>query len=308
MSFAALKKNRGKSTDKLTEALNKLNSNSYEDDGSYWKVTRDKSGNGFAVIRFLPAGAKDGDDAAPWVRYWDHFFKGPTGKYYVAKSLTTLGQPDPVAEANGKIWNVGKIGEDKIRKEQRKRNLHYVSNILVLNDPANPDNNGKVFKFRYGQKIFDKIAEKMQPSFEGEEKVNPFDLWDGANFKLKVRNNEHGYPNYDASQFDPVSPIEGDDKKLEAIYNQCYSLQEEISADKFKTYDELTALLKAALGNTDEIFLRTNGVETAVDKATADAPAQKSRKPVEKESVAPFAGDDDGDEDEDTSFFERISR
>lgn len=297
-TFASLMKNRSKQADLLTKELNKLNSNSFEEDNTFWKPTRDKAGNGYAVIRFLPA--PPGEDV-PWVRYWDHFFKGPTGKYYVNMSLTTIGQPDPVAEANAKIWNSGKAGEDKIRKEGRKRRLNYVSNIYVINDPAKPENNGKVFKFKYGQKIFDKLNEKMNPTFEGEEKIIPFDFLEGCNFKLKVRNNEFGYPNYDASLFDPVTPLlDGDLEKLEALWKTEHSLQALVAPEKFKPYDVLAKELAGVLINSDYEFLGIDAGPVAPAPVQRTAPARQA--PVAEADAAPFVSDDD-----DESFFERIA-
>ena len=186
MSFANLKSSRGSSFDKLVKAAEavstKTESSSYGDD-RLWKPTRDKAGNGYAVIRFLPA--QEGEDL-PWVRYWDHGFKGPTGLWYIENSLTSIGQEDPVSEMNSVLWNSGR-DEDKTIARERKRRLHYVSNVLVISDPSNPENEGKVFLYKFGKKIFDKIMESMQPAFEDEEPINPYDFWEGADFKIKIR-------------------------------------------------------------------------------------------------------------------------
>ena len=196
MSFANLKKNRDQIS-KLLQAAEAVGGStekkSYEDN-RFWKPTVDKVGNGYAVIRFLPA-AECND--LPWARYGDHGFKGPTGLWYIERSLTSTGQQDPVGELNSKLWNSG-IDADKEIARDRKRRLHYVSNVMVVNDPANPANEGKVFMYQYGKKIFDKIMDLMQPTFADEKPVNPFDFWEGADFKLKIRQVE-GYRNYDKS-------------------------------------------------------------------------------------------------------------
>ena len=187
MSLENLKSMRGSSIDKLVKAAEAVSSakpetNSYADD-RFWKPTRDKAGNGYAVVRFLPA--KDGEDL-PWVRYWDHGFKGPTGLWYIENSLTSIGQEDPVSESNSVLWNSGR-DEDKATARDRKRRLHYVSNVLVVSDPSNPENEGKVFLYKFGKKIFDKVMDVMQPQFADENPVNPYDFWEGADFKIKIR-------------------------------------------------------------------------------------------------------------------------
>ena len=239
---------RGSSIDKLVKAAEAVSSakpetNSYADD-RFWKPTRDKAGNGYAVIRFLPA--KDGEDL-PWVRYWDHGFKGPTGLWYIENSLTSIGQQDPVSEHNSVLWNSGR-DEDKALARERKRRLHYVSNVLVVSDPANPDNEGKVFLYTFGKKIFDKVMDVMQPQFADEEPVNPYDFWEGADFKIKIRKVE-GWVNYDKSEFSsPSSLYEGDDARLEETYSKLYSLQEFLQPGNYKTYDELSMKLNKVLG------------------------------------------------------------
>ena len=202
MSFEKLKANRDNAIQKLVAAsATNTEKKDYGDD-RMWKPTVDKAGNGYAVIRFLPAA--EGEDL-PWVRYWDHGFKGSTGRWYIERSLTSIGQQDPVSELNSQLWNTGR-DEDKEIARQRKRRLHHVSNILVVSDSANPENEGKVFLYEYGKKIMDKIMDVMQPQFADETPVNPFDFWGGANFKLKIRNVE-GYRNYDKSEFDaPKAP------------------------------------------------------------------------------------------------------
>ena len=240
MSFQNLKRNKDLIS-KLVNEAEKVggggdNKNKYGDD-RVWKPTVDKVGNGYAEFRFLPA--PEGEDL-PWVRYWDHGFKGPTGQWYIEKSLTSIGQQDPVGELNSTLWNSGH-DEDKETARRQKRRLHYVSNIYIVSDPGNPDNNGKVFLYQYGKKIFDKIMDVMQPAFQDETPMNPFDFWEGGNFKLKIRQVE-GYRNYDKSEFgDKVALMEGNDEKLEAVWQQEYSLKEFLDAKNFKSYDELKA-------------------------------------------------------------------
>lgn len=247
MSFASLKKNRDKALSKLKSAAESQTKKSSYDDDSLWKPTVDKAGNGYAIIRFLPAG--ETTDLA-WVRWWDHAFKGATGKWYFEKSRTTLGEPDPVSELNSQLWNSG-IDADKEVARERKRKLHYASNILVIQDSANPDNEGKVFKYEYGAKIFEKIDQAMNPEFEDENPINPFDFWEGANFKLKIRQ-VSGYRNYDKSEFDePSALLDGDDKKLEEVYNSMHDLSEYTDPSTFKSYEELKRKLNSVIGEPE---------------------------------------------------------
>lgn len=246
MAFADLKsRNRASDIEKLTKQLGDAsgaNSNNKSDD-RYWSPTVDKAGNGSAVIRFLPA--KEGEDV-PFVRYWDHGFKGPTGLWYIENSRTSIGEDDPVGEYNSKLWNSGSDEDKKIAREQKRR-LHFVSNIKVISDPAAKENEGKEFLYRYGKKIFDKVNDQMNPQFEDETAVNPFDFWEGANFRLRIRQVE-GYRNYDKSEFDKPSALSDSDDELEAIYNRLYSLKAEISEDKFKSYEDLSKQLNRVLG------------------------------------------------------------
>tara|TARA_R110000822_G_scaffold101565_2_gene227743 strand:- start:716 stop:1645 length:930 start_codon:yes stop_codon:yes gene_type:complete len=249
MSFAALKNNR---TD-LSKLLQAASNAGPEDakkhnvtDERFWIPTRDKAGNGYAVIRFLPGKA---DAPTPWVRYWDHFFKGPTGQWYIEKSLTSLGQVDPLSESNSRLWNEDGSEEAKRTVRERKRNLRYVANVLVISDPSAPDNEGKVMLYRFGKKIFDKIMDSMQPQFPDEVPVNPFDMWQGADFTLKIRKVE-GYPNYDASAFKSTSAISSDDEALEAYYDKQYDVSEWSDTKNYKPYDELKARLAVVLGES----------------------------------------------------------
>ena len=246
MGFADLKKQSklGSLTAKLVKEVEKMNNNgSTSGDDRVWKLECDKSGNGYAVIRFLPA--PDGEDL-PFVKLYSHAFQGPGG-WYIENSLTTLGQKDPVSEYNTMLWNNGTdAGKETARKQKRK--LTYVSNIYVVKDPANPENEGKVFLYKYGKKIFDKLTAAMQPEFEDEEAIDPFDFWQGANFKLKAKN-VAGYRNYDTSEFAAQSALLDDDDAMEAIWKKEYSLAELVAADQFKDYDTLKKRLDYVLGN-----------------------------------------------------------
>ena len=261
-SFKDLKKNRMSNLDFLTKQIEKLAEKpSYEDD-RIWKCERDKSGNGYAVIRFLPAGQ---NEDVPWVQMWSHGFKGPGG-WYIENSLTTLGKDDPVSKANTALWNSG-IESDKTIARDRKRKLSYYSNILVLEDSANAENEGKVFLFRYGKKIFEKITGVMNPEFKDETPLNPFDFSEGASFKIKIRQVD-GYANYDKSEFASQSKL-NDDTKCEAIWKQQYSLQELVSADNFKSYQELEARFNTVIGS-DSVFEESIDEEEETVQPTGD--------------------------------------
>lgn len=244
MSFENLKKQSrlGSLTAKLVKEVEKTNSGSGGADERFWKPEMDKGGTGYAVIRFLPA--PEGDEL-PWAKMFTHGFQG-TGGWYIENSLTTLGQKDPVTEYNRTLWNTGnEKDKDTVRKQKRK--LSYYSNIYVVKDPLHPENEGKVFLFKYGKKIFDKILSAMQPEFDDEEPINPFDFWEGANFKLKIVKKD-GYWNYDNSEFARPAPLLEDDDALEAIYNKEYSLSAITAPDQFKTYEELEKRLNMVLG------------------------------------------------------------
>jgi len=244
-SFSNLKRNSG-NLEKLSKALEQLETNKDNNsEDNFWKCETDKAGNGYAVIRFLPSPPQDGDDGLPWAKIYTHGFQGPGG-WYIENSLTTLNKPDPVSEYNSELWNSGIEANKEIARKQKRR-LTYISNILVVEDPKHPENNGKVFLFKFGKKIFDKITEAMNPAFEDETPINPFDMWSGANFKLKIRKVE-GYQNYDKSEFESASAIYDDDAKLEALWNKEYSLKEFLDAKHFKSYDELKVRLNKVLG------------------------------------------------------------
>tara|TARA_R110000796_G_scaffold212812_1_gene328936 strand:- start:988 stop:1917 length:930 start_codon:yes stop_codon:yes gene_type:complete len=283
MSFAALKNNR---TDlsKLVQAASNAGPEDTKKhnvtDERFWIPTRDKAGNGYAVIRFLPGKA---DAPTPWVRYWDHFFKGPTGQWYIEKSLTSLGQVDPLAESNSRLWNEDGSEEAKRTVRERKRNLRYVANVLVISDPSAPSNEGKVMLYRFGKKIFDKIMDSMQPQFPDEVPVNPFDMWQGADFTLKIRKVE-GYPNYDASAFKSTSAISSDDEALEAYYDNQYDLSEWSDTKNYKTYGELKARLAAVLGESSTPM-------TARVIESLDQRANTPSFPAQSQSMAASAPD-----------------
>ena len=245
MSFKDLKKQSslGALTQKLVKEVEKMNNNGGSGDDGYWKLECDKAQNGYAVIRFLPA--PDGEDM-PFVKLYSHAFQGKGG-WYIENSLTTLGQKDPVSEYNSELWNNGTdAGKEQARKQKRK--LTYIANIMVVKDPANPQNEGQVFLYKFGKKIFDKVMSAMQPEFEDEEAINPFDFWEGANFNLKAKN-VAGYRNYDSSTFGKVTPLlGGDDDALEALWKTQRSLAELVSADQFKSYDDLKKRFNQVLG------------------------------------------------------------
>ena len=293
MSLAAMKKQN--SLDSLLGAAQKESApqekKSYVDE-RLWKPTMDKSGNGYAVIRFLPA--PDGEDL-PWVKLWNHAFQGPTGQWYIENSLTTLGNNDPVSEYNSKLWNSGVESDKEIARKQ-KRKLQYYSNIYVVSDSANPQNEGKVFLYRFGKKSFDKVMEAMQPAFEDETPINPFDFWEGANFKLKLRKVD-GYWNYDKSEFESVSALSDDDDVLEEIYKKQYSLAEFTAPTNFKSYNELKTRLDMVLSGT---VAANSTVETLMeDEPTATATVDT--KPAPTVTVT-----EDNDDDA-MSYFEKLA-
>ena len=262
-----------------------------EDTSHIWKPTVDKAGNGYAVIRFLPA---EGD--VPWVRYWDHGFKGDTGKWYIEKSLTSLGQADPLGEFNAKLWNSGNE-DDRATVRKQKRRLHYVVNIQVVSDPSAPHNEGKVFLYQFGKKIFDKIQDLMQPQFPGETPCDPFDLWAGADFQLKIRQLD-GYRNYDKSEFKASTALaEGDEVQLQAVMNQIYDINYYTDPANYKTYDELQTKLFEVLGETAP---RTVKEEVALDTVA---------EPAAPKTVAPATADatDDAGDDDAMSYFQKLA-
>jgi hypothetical protein len=281
-NFANLKRDRS-SLDKLTKAINDTQSGSSEagskDDTRLWQPSVDKSGNGMAQIRFLPAPAVDGDDALPWVRTFSHGFQGPGG-WFIDNCLTTLNDKCPVCEHNSTLWNSGiEANKEIVRKQKRK--LTYMANILVLSDPSNPENEGQIKLYKFGKKIFDKISEAMNPEFADESPVNPFDMWEGANFKLKIRNVE-GYRNYDKSEFAGMSALfDGDDEKLEALWKKEFSLKEFTEKGQFKSYDVLKARLDKVLG-----FAGVENPRTKAETAVLDSFKEEDLAALDKKVVA----------------------
>jgi hypothetical protein len=288
-SFANLKRNSSQ-FDKLTKAVESVNNQSVEagskEDTRFWQPEVDKAGNGMAVIRFLPAPSIDGEDGLPWVRVFNHGFQGPGG-WYIENSLTTLNQKDPVSEYNSTLWNSGIEANKEIARKQ-KRKLTYIANILVISDPTNPSNEGQIKLYKFGKKIFDKISEAMNPEFADETPVNPFDMWEGANFKLKIRNVE-GYRNYDKSEFaDKSALFEGDDSKLEELWKQEYSLKEFLEPKQFKPYEVLKARLDKVLGfDGGAVAPKTKAEDASVSRKLSEDDLER----IDRKSVA----DDDLD-------------
>jgi hypothetical protein len=293
MNISALKKTN--SLDKLRSAMessSKPNAAPSKDE-RFWQPDVDKSGNGYAVIRFLDAPAADGENGLPWVQIWSHGFQGPGG-WYIENSLTTIGKNDPVGELNTQLWNSG-IEANKETARKQKRKLSYISNILVISDPKHPENEGKVFLFKYGKKVFEKINAQLQPEFEDEKPMNPFDFWKGANFKLKIRNYE-GYRNYDKSEFEAASSLfDGDDKQIEKVWKASHSLQDFLKPENFKTYDELKAKLDRVLGAGGAAAKAAPKVDE--DEAPWNPP--KAKKPA-AESVSL-------DDDDELSYFKNLA-
>jgi hypothetical protein len=292
MDFDTLKQSSS-NFDKLTKAIEanlgsenkEQNKNKYQDD-RFWKPELDKTGNGYAVIRFLPA--VEGEDL-PWQRVWSHAFQD-VGGWYIENSLTTLGQKDPVSEENTRLWNTG-LDSDKEIARKRKRKLSYYANVLIQSDPKHPENEGKIFLFKFGKKIFDKITEAMQPAFEDEKPVNPFDFWKGANFKLKIRKVD-GYWNYDKSEFEPVSQVAESDEKIKEIWKSQHALKPFLDPSNFKSYDELKEKLNRTI----------TGVRSASTVDKTDLPPQVNGS-AKSNKVAPDASDDD----DTMSYFSKLA-
>ena len=288
LELEALKKSN--SLDKLLNAVKEDSApqekKSYVDE-RLWKPELDKSGNGYAVIRFLPA--VEGEDM-PWAKVWNHAFQGPTGQWYIENSLTTVGQKDPVSEHNTKLWNTGLESDKEIARKQ-KRKLQYFSNIYVVSDSKHPENEGKVFLYRYGKKIFDKLMAAMQPEFEDETPINPFDFWKGANFKLKIRKVD-GYWNYDKSEFETPSAL-GDDSVIESVWKKQYALKEFTASTNFKSYEELKTRLDAVLSGTVSVG---NVTDTMDDEPIASP--KVDTKPVESKQE---------DEDDTMDYFNKLA-
>ena len=293
MSFSSLKKRSGTSLEKLVQEAEKLNKQGPGADERFWKPELDKSGNGYAVIRFLPA--PDGEEL-PWAKVYSHAFQGPGG-WYIENSLTTVNKKDPVGEVNRKLWNSG-LDSDKDIARKQKRKLSYYTNIQVVRDPAHPENEGKVFLYKFGKKIYDKITAAMQPEFEDETPINPFDLWEGANFKLKICK-VAGFWNYDKSEFDSPSALASDDAELEAVWKKEYSLTAFTADDQFKSYEELQTRLNEVLGTNKRAAAPTVDSEEYEPVAVAAATPTPATRRAE---TAPTTSEDDQ-----LSYFARLA-
>jgi len=294
MSLAQMKKSN--SLDQLLGAAQSENQTqekkSYKDE-RLWKPELDKTGNGYAVLRFLPA--VEGENM-PWAKLWNHAFQGPTGQWYIENSLTTLNNNDPVSEMNSAYWNSG-VESDKEIARRQKRKLQYYSNIYVVSDSRHPEHEGKVFLFRYGKKIFDKLMEAMQPAFEDETPVNPFDFWQGANFKLKIRKVD-GYWNYDKSEFEAPSALFDNDDAIEEVWNKQYALNEFTAPTNFKSYDELKTRLSMVLAGTTTV----GNVTTLME----DEPVLSTLTVDTKEEPAPAVSVNDDTEDT-MDYFQKLA-
>ena len=311
--FKTLKKSTD-SIDRLSKEIEKINNPQNqktvrEEDARYLKIPRDKAGNAFAVIRFLPSPPVDGDQGLPWVRYWDHGIENKeTGQWYIERSLTTLNEKDPVSEYNSAQWNSVSNDDSPVRQavRDRKRRLHHISNVLVVSYPRNPDLEGKVMLFEYGKKIFGKIQDCFRPPFDTQGRTpedkdynptnafDPFDLWKGANFRLTMRTVQK-FPNYDASTWDVPGPISDDEAKLEKIWKSEHSLLAEVARDKFKTYDELKQKFDRVMG-----FTPRNGPLDGYQRKTE---VESLPKTLVEEDVPPF----DIDEDDDLKNFRALA-
>lgn len=298
VDFAKLKAQSGKqSLEKLTQELSKVSGNQQEkqSDDRFWYPNVDKAGNGYAVIRFLPA---PGEEDTPFVRTFSHGFKGTTGSWLIENCPTTKGHKCPICEHNTELWNSG-IESDKKIVSSRKRKLTFISNVLVITDQQNPENEGKVFLFKYGKKVFDKLNDAMNPQFPGDKPVNPFDLWDGANFKLKIRNLD-GYRNYDKSEFAATGPLSDDDSEMEAIWKKSHSLQEFLDPSNFKSYDDLKGKLVKVLGIGSPAAARAKATVAEDDDLPWSEPTAKIKS-------APAPKFEEDDDDESMEFFKKLA-
>jgi len=290
VDFSNLKRSSG-NLDKLKAKVSELNASTEgaTDKEKFWRPEVDKAGNGMATIRFLPASAQDGDDGLPWVKIFSHGFQGPGG-WLIDNCLTTKSQQCPVCEHNNKLWNSGiEANKEIVRKQKRK--LNYIANIYIVSDPKHPENEGQVKLFKFGKKIFDKITEAMNPAFEDETPINPFDFWKGANFKLKITK-VAGYQNYDKSEFTSAAPLSENDEELEKIWKSESALSELVADKEFKSYDFLKNRLEKVLGLNDD----------------GDAP--RARTTVEQAKAAPkkpVAFDAPSEDDDDMAYFSKLA-
>lgn len=310
MDINTLRKSRNNDFSKIADAFEKVSNpsseqKSYQDD-RFWKLEADKAGNATATIRFLPR--TEGDEL-PWVKVFSHAFQGPTGKWYIENSLTTLGENDPVGELNTQLWNSGSEANKEIARKQ-KRKLSFIANVLIISDPKHPENEGQVRLFKFGKKIFDKIMDKARPTFEDEKPVNVFDYWEGADFKLRMRRVD-GYPNYDQSVFLEPSPVAESDEEILAVANRQHKLAEFLNRSNFKSYDDLKKKLESVLsgGGASPMTAADMAME---DEPTYEAPQVKAKPAPQPKAVVnslrPKAVVEDEDDDEDAlSYFKRIA-
>lgn len=300
MDIQTLRKMRSNDFSKIVGEFDKIanpstgEAKSYKDD-RFWKLEADKVGNGTAVIRFLP---RHIEDELPWVRIFNHSFQGPTGKWYIENSLTTLNEKDPVGELNSRLWNSGSEANKDIARKQ-KRKLSYITNILVISDPKHPENEGKVFLFKFGKKIFDKIMDKARPTFEDDKPVNVFDLWEGADFKLRMRK-VSGYANYDESMFlEPSAIAKGDEEKMSEIVSKQYRLAEFLAPNQFKSYEELAKKLADVLDENSSAPRRAADIEDEEYTPPKSMKTSEAKQPVSKQ--------DDEEDDDMMSYFQKIA-
>jgi len=303
-SLSDLRKSRG-GFDSLMKEVEKIANPQAESRGAddrFWSPEVDKAGNGYAVLRFLPA--PKGEDL-PWVRVWNHGFQGPGGKWYIENSLTSIGKADPVSEHNTELWNSGSEANKEIARKQ-KRKLSYTTNILIVKDPAHPENEGKVFLYKFGKKIFDKIKDMAEPQFQDEKPINVFDFWEGANFKLKIRQVE-GYRNYDKSEFEATSNIAEDDADIEKIWSKQHSLTQFLDEKHFKSYDELKKKFEMVMGLSAGAVPGKRAEEIDLDEQVS-APKPSLSPKAEKAPVkAPAKEVDFEDDDESLSYFAKLA-
>jgi len=307
MDINTLRKMRNADFGKISSEFEKVanpksDSKSFSDD-RFWKLEVDKAGNASATIRFLPRTVKTVDgkevtDELPWIRMFNHGFQGPTGKWYIENSLTTLGENDPVGELNSRLWNTGSDADKEVARKQKRR-LQYIANVLIVADPKHPENEGQVRLFKFGKKIFDKIMDKARPTFEDETPVNVFDLWEGADFKLRQRKVE-GYPNYDQSVFLEPSPISKDDEEVLKVVNSQYLLTEFLDRKNFKTYEELSRKLASVLDSG------SGSQQSAMSIAEEDEPVRTEVKKAAVKIQSKVVDDDDSDDDA-MAYFKSIA-
>ena len=302
MSFAALKKQSrsGSLTERLMKKVEKLNEKGNNTDERLWKPAVDKAGNGYAVIRFLPAHA---NCELPWTQVWSHAFQGPGG-WYIENSLTTIGKDDPVGELNRSLWNSGRESDKDIARKQ-KRKLSYYANVYVVKDSINPENEGEVKLYKFGKKIFDKITAAMQPEFDDEEAINPFDFWQGANFKLKIKQ-VAGFWNYDSSEFGKTEALLDDDAELEKIYDKIYDLSEFTAPDQFKTYEQLKSRLDTVLG-TKQVVTPTRRIADEDLEDLSEGKGATVDEELANLSAAATASATDEEEDDALSYFQKLA-